>query len=172
MDRRGRAGHHGPMPSRVLPERWPVGVGIAIGALVVLIAAWAVSPALTVAIVGAVVAGVGYLVYVDRRDADGGIGVPAATAELDRLHSAELALAAAPDTEVAARELSKLAMAVLAPPAVVVIIEGIGDAIHMEAGDTAAHPADAPGSRARDLWVDGESRGSITISARPGRAYG
>src|SRR5262249_14725277 len=127
---------------------------------------------LSVAILGAVVAGAGYLVFMDRRDGNGGAGVNASTADLDRLHGAELALAAAPDTEAAARELSKLAMVVLAPPAVVVIIEGIGDSIHMEAGDTAEHPADAPGSRSRDLWVDGEGRGSITIAPRPGRAYG
>ncbi len=52
------------------------------------------------------------------------------------------------------------------------IIDGVGDAIHMEAGDTTGHPVDQPGSRGRVLSADGKPRGTIAVAPRPGRPYG
>ena len=75
-------------------------------------------------------------------------------------------------TEAAARELSKLAMIVLEAPAAVVIVDGVGEGIHMEAGDTAGHPIAKPGSLMQVLSDNGVALGSIAISARPGRPYG
>ncbi len=75
-------------------------------------------------------------------------------------------------TEAAARELSKLAMIVLEAPAAVVIVDGVGEGIHMEAGDTAGHPIADPGSLMQVLSDNGVALGSIAVSARPGRPYG
>jgi len=156
------------MATRVLQGRQRIGFALAIGTIVVLIAAWAVSPPLAVGLViGLLGAGIA-LRYV--RDVAPRSGGPA-TSEIDRLHGAELALASAADTEAAARELSKLAKAVLDAPAVVVIIDGVGDPIHMEAGDATSHPVDQPGSRGRVLSADGKPRGTIAVAPRPGRPY-
>ena len=75
--------------------------------------------------------------------------------EIDRLRRAELALAAAPTTDAAARELSKHAMVLLDAPAAEVLIEGVGDTVRMEAGDTTGHSIYDAGSRMRLLANDG-----------------
>jgi PAS domain S-box-containing protein len=157
------------MAKHALRGRWRVASALAIGTIVVLVAAWVVSRPLAVGlVVGLVGAGIA-LTYLSsstpRRTGP-------APAEIERLHGAELALASAADTEAAARELSKLAKAVLDAPAVVVIIDGVGDAIHMEAGDSTRYPVDQPGSRGRVLSADGKSRGTIAVAPRPGRPYG
>jgi PAS domain S-box-containing protein len=90
---------------------------------------------------------------------------------MDRLRRAELALAAAPSLEAAAHELGKHAMALLDAPAAIVIIEGVGDTVRMEAGDTRGHSVYETGSRMRLLDDDGTSCGSIAVAARPGRPY-
>ena len=148
-------------------ERWPLAVGLGIVALALLVAG-IVAPlfgvALAIALVVAAAVVVVFYRPMPRPSQPPGSG-------LDRLHGAELALAAAADTEAAARELSKLSMLVLEAPAVVVIIDGIGDAIHMEAGDTDHHPVDEPGSRQRLLSADDQPRGSISVAPRPGRPY-
>ena len=92
-------------------------------------------------------------------------------AELERLRRAEQALAAAPSTAAAARELAKHAMALLDAPAAVVLIEGVGDTIRVEAGDSTGHSIYQPGSRMRLLDDDGTPCGSIAVAARPGKAY-
>jgi PAS domain S-box-containing protein len=94
-----------------------------------------------------------------------------AVGEIERLRRAELALAAAPSTEAAARELSKHAMALLDAPAAVVLIEGVGETVRMEAGDTAGHSIYDDGSRMRLLANDGVPCGSIAVAARRDRAY-
>jgi PAS domain S-box-containing protein len=94
-----------------------------------------------------------------------------AVGEIDRLRRAELALASAPTTDVAARELGKHAMALLDAPAAVVIIEVPDDNVRIETGDTTGHSIYDPGSRMRLLSSDGEPCGSIVVAARPGRPY-
>ena len=91
--------------------------------------------------------------------------------EIDRLRRAESALAAAPSIEAAAHELGKHAMALLDAPAATVIIEGVGDTVRMEAGDTRGHSVYETGSRMRLLDDDGTPCGSIAVAARPGRPY-
>ena len=91
--------------------------------------------------------------------------------EIDRLRRAELALASAPSTEAAAHELGKHAMALLDAPAAVVIIEGVGDTVRMEAGDTRGHSIYEAGSRMHLLAIEGTPCGSIAVAARPGRPY-
>ena len=99
--------------------------------------------------------------------ASDGLGVD----EIDRLRRAELVLAAAPSTEAAAHELAKHAMALLDAPAAVVIIEGVGDTVRMDAGDATGHSVYETGSRMRLLSLDGVPCGSIAVAARPGRPY-
>ena len=156
------------MASPALLERRPLAVGLTIVALVALVAAWIVSPLLGVALAVVLVAAAAALIVAYRSTQR---PAPPPGGLLDRLHGAELALAAAADTEAAARELSKLSRLVLEAPAVVVVIDGIGDAIHMEAGDTERHAVDAPGSRQRLLSADDRPRGSISVAPRPGRPY-
>ena len=84
--------------------------------------------------------------------------------EIERLRRAELALAAAPSIEAAAHELGKHAMALLDAPAAVVIIEGVGDTVRMEAGDTRGHSIYDTGSRMRLLSTDDTPCGSIAAS--------
>jgi two-component system phosphate regulon sensor histidine kinase PhoR len=156
------------MATRALRQRWPLALGVGIVALVVFVALGLSAPlavGLAVAVVVAFAAG---LTFVENRRAAAAAPVPA---EIDRLHGAELALAAAADSEAAARELSKLAKLVLEAPAVVVIIDGVGEPIHMEAGDTTNHPVDHPGCRGRVLSADGKPRGTIAIAPRPDRPY-
>src|SRR5690348_3388485 len=81
--------------------------------------------------------------------------------ELERLSRAERAMASAPSTAAAARELAKHAMALVDAPAAVVLIEGVGDTIRGEAGDTTGHSIYAEGSRMRLLDDDGVQCGSI-----------
>jgi PAS domain S-box-containing protein len=154
---------------QALRGRGRIVFALATGTIVVFVAAWALSPPLAVGfLLGLVGAGMARI-YLER------LAPPSAapgTADIDRLHGAELALASAADTEAAARELSKLAKAVLEAPAVVVVIDGVGDAIHMEAGDATGHPVDQPGSRGRVLSADGKPRGTIAVAPRPGRPYG
>src|SRR3954464_9213308 len=116
--------------------------------------------------------GVGGVVTIEsmlRRQARAADGL--AVEEMDRLRRAELALAAAPSIEAAAHELGKHAMALLDAPAAIVIIEGVGDTVRMEAGDTRGHSVYETGSRMRLLDDDGTSCGSIAVAARPGRPY-
>ncbi|MEY2406562.1 MAG: hypothetical protein QOG39_1478, partial [Acidimicrobiaceae bacterium] len=91
--------------------------------------------------------------------------------EIDRLRRAELALAAAHSTEIAARELGKHAMKLLEAPAAVVLLEGLGDNVRVEVGDSTGHSPYAAGSRMRLLDDDGDPLGSIAVAARPGRRY-
>ncbi|HEX4820955.1 MAG TPA: ATP-binding protein [Acidimicrobiales bacterium] len=105
-----------------------------------------------------------------RRPTRAGEGL--AVDEIDRLRRAELALAAAPSIEAAAHELGKHAMALLDAPAAIVIIEGVGDTVRMEAGDTRGHSVYETGSRMRLLDDDGTPCGSIAVAARSGRPYG
>jgi PAS domain S-box-containing protein len=92
--------------------------------------------------------------------------------EIERLRRAELALAAAPSTEAAARELAGHAMALLGADAAVVIIEGVGDTVRVAVGDVAGAAVYEPGSRMRLLADDGVPCGSIAVSARAdGRGY-
>jgi two-component system phosphate regulon sensor histidine kinase PhoR len=157
------------MATHALRQRWPLAVGLAIVTIVVFVALGLSLPLAVGLAVAAVVVFVAALTVVRSRRAAS--AAPVAT-EVDRLHGAELALAAAADSEAAARELSKLAKLVLEAPAVVVIIDGVGDAIHMEAGDTTNHPVDEPGGRGRVLSADGKPRGTIAVAPRPGWPYG
>lgn len=91
--------------------------------------------------------------------------------ELTRLRRAELALAAAPSTETAARELGKHAMALLDAPAALVLIEGVGDTVRVETGDPHGHSLYSAGSRMRLLDDDGTPCGSIAVAPRPDRPF-
>ena len=103
--------------------------------------------------------------------------------EIERLRRAELALAAAPSTEAAAKELAGHAIALLGANAAVVLIEGVGDTVRVAVGDVGAAGGDGaagipaaavyePGSRMRLLADDGVPCGSIAVGARSdGRAY-
>ena len=101
----------------------------------------------------------------------GGRGDGLAVDEIDRLRRAELALAGAASTEAAARELSKHAMVLLDAPAAEVLIEGVGETVRMEAGDSAGHSIFETGSRMRLLSSDGVPCGSIAVAARADRPY-
>ena len=91
--------------------------------------------------------------------------------QMARLRQAELALAAAPGTQEAARQLAEHAIALLGAPSAVVIIEGIGDTVRVTAGDTQGSVF-GDGSRMRLLDDDGVPCGSIAVSARAdGRTY-
>jgi PAS domain-containing protein len=116
---------------------------------------------------GVIAAAVAARVLVVDSRVRGGLAVD----EIERLRRAELALAAAPSIEAAAHELGKHAMALLDAPAAAVIIEGVGDTVRMEAGDSRGHSIYEPGSRMRLLADDGTPCGSIAVAARPGRPY-
>ena len=91
--------------------------------------------------------------------------------QMDRLRQAELSLAAARSTEVAARELADHAIALLGAPSAIVIIEGIGDTVRVTAGERSGSVF-GDGSRMRLLDDAGVPCGSIAVSARAdGRAY-
>jgi PAS domain S-box-containing protein len=90
--------------------------------------------------------------------------------EIELLRKAELALASASDTEVAARELADHAIALLGARSAVVIIEGIGDTVRVTSGEASIY---RDGSRMRLLDDDGMPCGSIAVSAREdGKPYG
>jgi PAS domain S-box-containing protein len=92
--------------------------------------------------------------------------------ELDRLREAELALSRATDTHEAARELAEHAIALLGARSAVVLIEGIGDTVRVNAGPTATEDVYGSGSRMRLLDDNGLPCGSIAVSARAdGRPY-
>ncbi|HEV3226034.1 MAG TPA: PAS domain-containing protein, partial [Acidimicrobiales bacterium] len=122
--------------------------------------------AVLVVLGGVLVAGTA-ITLTRRSQRSGGLTVD----EIDRLRRAELALAGASSTEAAARELGKHAMVLLDAPAAVVLIEGVGDTVRMEAGDTTGHSIYDPGSRMRLLASDGVPCGSIAVAARPDRLY-
>ncbi len=88
--------------------------------------------------------------------------------QLERLSRAERAMASASSIAAAARELAKHAMALVDAPAAVVLIEGVGDTIRGEAGDTTGHSIYAEGSRMRLLDDDGVPCGSIIVAGRRG----
>jgi PAS domain S-box-containing protein len=123
-------------------------------------------PAALVVVGVALVAGA--FVHLTRRN---GSGDGLAVGEMDRLRRAELALASASSPEAAARELGKHAMALLDAPAAVVLLEGVGDTVRMEVGDTTGHSIYEPGSRMRLLSTDDVPCGSIAVAARPDRPY-
>jgi len=123
-------------------------------------------PVALLVVVGAIGVGV-VLWWRQRAPTDTGLSVD----EIDRLRRAELALASAPSTEAAARELGKHAMALLDAPAAVVLIEGVGDTVRMETGDTRGHSIYDPGSRMRLLASGGAPCGSIAVAARSDRPY-
>ena len=56
-------------------------------------------------------------------------------------------------------------------PAAVVLLEGLGDNVRVEVGDSHGHSPYAAGSRMRLLDDDGDPLGSIAVAARPGRPY-
>jgi len=158
------------MLRRALPERWPVAAGIAAATGVTVAVLWWFAPFAAILLIAALVIATGWLAatHLERR------GAGLAIDEIERLRRAELALAAAPSPEAAARELSKHAMALLDAPAAVVLIEGVGafgNTVRMEAGDTRGHSIYDPGSRMRLLSSDGVQCGSIAVAARPGRPY-
>jgi PAS domain S-box-containing protein len=156
------------MLRRVVPERWPIAAAMAFGTLVLLLGTWSVSPPLTVILAGALVLGGSCVAAFNRSDRSrGGLAID----EIERLRRAEVALASALSTDAAARELSKHAMALLDAPAAVVLIEGVGDTVHVEAGDTQGHSIYDAGSRMRLLSSDGVQCGSIAVAARPSRPY-
>jgi PAS domain S-box-containing protein len=124
-------------------------------------------------VIGVVAAGiVAAIVVVVRRRAGrsgrGGLQIE----ELRRLHRAELAVATAPSTYAAAKELAGHTLALLDAPAAVVLIEGVGDTVRVARGEVDAHSVYAPGSRMRLLDDDGTPVGSIAVAARDnGRDY-
>jgi hypothetical protein len=73
-------------------------------------------PLALIVVLGAL-AGAGTYVWKHREEGQSGLAVD----EMDLLRRAELALAAAPSTDAAARELSKHAMVLLDAPAAVVL---------------------------------------------------
>ena len=92
--------------------------------------------------------------------------------QIERLRSAELALAGAVSTDVAASELAEHALALLGATSAVVLIETPGDTVRATAGPGATHAVYGAGSRMRLLEDDGIPCGSIAVSARDdGRPY-
>jgi PAS domain S-box-containing protein len=93
--------------------------------------------------------------------------------ELRRLHRAELAVASAPSTYAAAKELAGHALALLDAPVAVVLIEGTDDTVRVVRGEAAdATSVYEPGSRMRLLDAGGTPLGSIAVGPRlDGRAY-
>jgi PAS domain S-box-containing protein len=92
--------------------------------------------------------------------------------ELQRLHRAELAVATAPTTYAAAKELAGQTLALLDAAVAVVLIEGVGDTVRVVRGQGEATAVYEPGSRMRLLDDDGTPVGSIAVAPRPdGRAY-
>jgi PAS domain S-box-containing protein len=94
--------------------------------------------------------------------------------ELRRLHRAELAVAAAPSTYAAAKELAGHALALLDAPVAVVLIEGTDDTVRVVRGEATEDTTSVyePGSRMRLLDAGGAPLGSIAVGPRPdGRAY-
>ncbi|MEO7556124.1 MAG: ATP-binding protein [Acidimicrobiales bacterium] len=103
----------------------------------------------------------------DHDRGDGGLTVD----EIQRLRRAELALAAASSPAAAARELGKHAMALLGAPAALVLIEGVGDTVRVEVGDTRGHSPYGPGGSARLLEDDGTPVGSIAVAPPEGGRF-
>ena len=139
---------------------------VAAAGLLVLAGALAlVEPGLLPAVVVVAFATIG----MDRRRRSGlGLQID----QIDRLREAELALAAAGSTEVAARQLADQAIALLGAAGAQVIIEGIGDTVRVSVGDAAGGSVFGPGGRMRLLDDDGVPCGSIAVSARAdGRPY-
>lgn len=123
-----------------------------------------VEPALVLLL--AVPAGVGVAVAVRLR---GGSGLQ--IAQMERLRQAELALAGASSTHVAARQLADHAIALLGAASATVIIEGIGDTVRVTRGEGGTSVY-GDGSRMRLLDDDGVPCGSIAVSSRAdGRPY-
>ena len=93
--------------------------------------------------------------------------------ELRRLHRAEIAVADAPSTYAAAKELAGHVLALLDAPVAVVLIEGTEDTVRVVRGEAAdATSVYEPGSRMRLLDAGGTPLGSIAVGPRlDGRAY-
>jgi PAS domain S-box-containing protein len=126
-----------------------------------------VLPAAVLLVVGGAISAAAYIFVTRHRSSGDGLAV----GEIDRLRRAELALASASSPEAAARELGKHAMALLDAPAAVVLLEGVGDTVRMEVGDTRGYSIYEPGSRMRLLSADDVPCGSIAVAARPDRPY-
>lgn len=88
--------------------------------------------------------------------------------QLRRLHRAELAVATAPSTYAAAKELAGHALALLEAPVAVVLIEGAEESVRVVRGDAEAASVYEPGSRMRLLDIDGTPVGSIAVGPRAG----
>jgi PAS domain S-box-containing protein len=86
--------------------------------------------------------------------------------ELARLADAEVALAESVNTQAAARQLAKHAVALLDAPAALVLIERLGDTVRVVAGDVPESAVYAEGSRARLLEEAGVPCGSIVVAPR------
>jgi PAS domain-containing protein len=92
--------------------------------------------------------------------------------ELRRLHRAELAVAGAPSTYAAAKELAGHVLALLDAPVAVVLIEGSEDNVRVVRGEADATSVYEPGSRMRLLDAGGTPLGSIAVGPRlDGPAY-
>jgi PAS domain-containing protein len=92
--------------------------------------------------------------------------------ELRRLHRAELAVATAPTTYAAAKELAGHTLALLDAPVAVALIEGLGDTVRVARGGGEPNAVYEPGSRMRLLDDDGVPVGSIAVAPRTdGRPY-
>ena len=86
--------------------------------------------------------------------------------ELRRLHRAEMAVATAPSTYAAAKEVAGHVLALLDAPVAVVLIEGGEESVRVVRGDAEAASVYEPGSRMRLLAVDGVPVGSIAVGPR------
>lgn len=97
------------------------------------------------------------------RTSNGGLQID----QLRRLHRAELAVATAPSTYAAAKELAGHALALLDAPVAVVLIEGAEESVRVVRGDAEAASVYEPGSRMRLFDIDGAPVGSIAVGPRP-----
>ena len=155
--------------ARLLPERWPVAAAMGIGTFVLLVGLWTVSPGLTIAFGVAFVFAAACLSFVNRSEGDHGGLNPG---RLERFRRSELALATATDVDTAARELCKQVVTRLDAPAAVVIVEGVGETVRIEAGDTQAHSIHGEGSYSRALAGRGAARWVRSpVAPRPNRPY-
>ncbi len=141
-------------------------IAAAVVTLLVLVVALALTLPLLVPLAGAPAVVLGLSLRAGLRDR--GLGVD----EIERLRQAELALAAAPTPQAAARELAGHAIALLGAPAAVVLIEGLGDTVRVAVGDLGDSAVYEAGSRMRLLADNGTPCGSIAVAARrDGRPY-
>jgi PAS domain S-box-containing protein len=138
---------------------------VALGSLIVLVVAAAVTSRWLVPV--ALVALVAVGLVARRTSGESGLQIH----QMERLRQAELAVSDASSPQRAARQLAEHAMALLGAPHATVLIEGIGDTVRVSLGD-AAGSVYGDGSRMRLLDDAGVPCGSIAVSARAdGREY-